>query len=121
MFAVASSSETDFVSLDIPLWAWGALVAGIAVLLVADLLIVHRRPHAVSFREAAIESAVWISLGLAFALVVGLWHGGGAAGECPAGYPLQESSFVGKLFPSAAIFSHFSVSAQYPFPGSVSW
>src|SRR3712207_1926396 len=115
MFAVASSSETDFVSLDIPLWAWGALIAGIAVLLVADLLIVHRRPHAVSFREAAIESAVWISLGLAFALVVGLWHGGGAAGEYLAGYLIEKSLSVDNVFVWAVIFSYFRVPAQYQF------
>ena len=53
----------DFVSIDVPPWAWVALIGVIVVLLVADLLIVHRRPHAIGFREAAIESSVWIALG----------------------------------------------------------
>ena len=33
-------------------------LGGITALLIADLLIVHRRPHAVSFKEAAIEAAL---------------------------------------------------------------
>ena len=66
MLAATSSSSSNFASFDVPLWVWGALVAGIAVLLVADLLIVHRTPHDISFKEAAIESAVWITIGLAF-------------------------------------------------------
>ena len=57
-----------FVDLTVPWWAWCALVGGIAVLLVGDLLVVHRHPHAISVRGAAIESGVWIALGLAFAV-----------------------------------------------------
>ena len=62
----------EFVSIDVPPWAWVALIGVIVVLLMADLLIVHRRPHAIGFREAAIESSVWIALGLSFTVVVGV-------------------------------------------------
>ena len=65
----------DFVSIDVPPWAWVALIGVIVVLLVADLLIVHRRPHAIGFREAAIESSVWIALGLSFTVVVAIRAG----------------------------------------------
>ncbi|MEZ5205249.1 MAG: hypothetical protein R2701_12975 [Acidimicrobiales bacterium] len=46
----------------------------------ADLLLVHRTAHEITFKEAAIESAVWITIGVAFTGVIFAWHGGQAAG-----------------------------------------
>jgi hypothetical protein len=39
---------------------------------------VHRTPHDIG-SEAAIESAVWITIGLSFTFVMLGWHGGTAA------------------------------------------
>ena len=50
---LAAVDTSPFVELDVPPWAWLVLVSVVITLLVADLLIVHRRPHAISFREAA--------------------------------------------------------------------
>ncbi|HWC10486.1 MAG TPA: TerC family protein [Acidimicrobiales bacterium] len=111
----AESPTTKFVSLDVPLWAWAALVGAIVVLLLADLLIVHRRPHAVSFRQAAIESAAWITLGLGFSLVVAWAFGGAAAGEYLAGYLIEKSLSVDNVFVWAVIFGYFAVPAKYQF------
>ncbi|NCZ82129.1 MAG: hypothetical protein EBX64_03110, partial [Betaproteobacteria bacterium] len=41
------------------------------VLLALDLGVFHRKAHVVTIKEAAIESAVWVALGLAFTFV--LW------------------------------------------------
>jgi tellurite resistance protein TerC len=112
---LAETASADFVSLDVPLWAWGALVAGIAVLLLGDLLLVHRRPHAVSLREAGIESAVWITIGLSFSVVLAWAFGGAAAGEYLAGYLIEKSLSVDNVFVWAVIFGYFAVPAQYQF------
>ena len=45
-------------------------------MLVIDLLLVHKTAHVITFKEAAIESAVWISIGLLFGLVMLGWQGG---------------------------------------------
>jgi tellurite resistance protein TerC len=111
----AADPAADFVSINVPPWAWAALVVGIGVLLLADLLIVHRRPHAVSFREAAIESAAWIALGLSFTVVLALAYGGSAGGEYLAGYLIEKSLSVDNVFVWAVIFGYFSVPAQYQF------
>ncbi|HEV3400967.1 MAG TPA: TerC family protein [Acidimicrobiales bacterium] len=111
----AADPAADFVSINVPPWAWAALVVGIGVLLLADLLIVHRRPHAVSFREAAIESAIWIALGLSFTAVLALAYGGSAGGEYLAGYLIEKSLSVDNVFVWAVIFGYFSVPAQYQF------
>jgi tellurite resistance protein TerC len=115
LVAAASESSGDFASFTVPLWAWGALVAFVVVLLLADLLLVHRKPHAVGFREAAIESAVWIAIGLSFTAVMAWWQGGGAAGEYLSGYLIEKSLSVDNVFVWAVIFSYFAVPAAYQF------
>jgi tellurite resistance protein TerC len=112
---LAAPNTTDFVSLNVPLWAWAALVSGITALLLGDLLIVHRRPHAVSLREAAIESAAWIALGLSFGALLAWWFGAGAAGEYLAGYLIEKSLSIDNVFVWAVIFGYFAVPAQYQF------
>jgi len=105
----------QFVDLDVPITAWIFLVAVIATLLIGDLLLVHRRPHAIGFKEAAIESGVWIGLGLAFAGVVAWLAGGAAAGEYLSGYVIEKSLSVDNVFVWAVIFSYFAVPAAYQF------
>jgi TerC family integral membrane protein len=111
----AASDATEFASFDVPLVAWAALVGVIALLLIGDLLIVHRRPHAVTFREAAIESAVWISLGVGFTFVISAWQGGAAAGEYLSGYLIEKSLSIDNVFVWAVIFGYFAVPAMYQF------
>lgn len=114
--AAASTSDAGrFASFSVPGWAWAAFVALIVVLLVADLLLVHRRAHVPTFRAAAVESAVWIALGLSFALVILWWQGGTAAGEYLAGYLIEKSLSVDNVFVWAVIFSYFGVPREYQF------
>ena len=114
--AVAASDDgTRFVDINVPSWAWVALVAAVVALLFGDLLIVHRKPHVISFKEAAIESAVWIAFGIAFGVIMIIWQGGQAGGEYFAGYLIEKSLSVDNVFVWAVIFSYFSVPAQYQF------
>ena len=89
------------------------------MLLLVDLLVFHREAHAVKPKEAAIESALWIGVGLAFGLVV-LWaYGGQATGEYYAGYLIEKSLSVDNVFVWALIFSYFAVPREVPAPGAV--
>jgi tellurite resistance protein TerC len=115
LFAAESAGAENFVSFDVPLWAWAALVGTIVVLLVADLLLVHRTAHVITIKEAAIESAVWISLGLGFGLVLIFWQGGEAGGEYFAGFLIEKSLSVDNVFVWAVILSFFRVPAEYQF------
>ncbi|MFO7292424.1 MAG: TerC family protein [Actinomycetes bacterium] len=115
LFAALEPDGTRYVSFDVPAWVWVAFVIGISVLLVGDLLLVHRKPHAITFREAAIESSIWIAIGLSFALVILFWQGGGAAGEYLAGYLIEKSLSVDNVFVWAVILSYFAVPAEYQF------
>ncbi len=104
-----------FAEFHVPLWAWALLLAVICTLLIADLLLVHRTPHEITIKEAAIESAVWISIGLSFTLVVLGWHGGQAAGEYLSGYLIEKSLSIDNVFVWAVIFGYFQVPQKYQF------
>lgn len=89
------------------------LLLVIAGLLLADLLLVHRKAHVVEMREAAIESAVWISFGLAFTFVIWGMFERAAAVEYISGYLIEKSLSVDNVFVWAMIFSHFNVPREY--------
>lgn len=115
LLATDAPSGANFASFDVPAAAWWGLAIGIVVLLLLDLLLVHRKPHEVTFREAIIESSVWITLGLAFGLVVLAWQGGQAAGEYYAGYLIEKSLSIDNVFVWAVILSYFGVPKAYQF------
>jgi tellurite resistance protein TerC len=111
----SSGSRENFASFDVPIWVWIGFLALISGLLIIDLLLVHRKPHAPSFKEAAIESAVWISLGVAFTGAIFAWHGGQAAGEYISGYLIEKSLSVDNVFVWALIMSYFAVPRAFQF------
>lgn len=111
----AAAERTNYVSLDVPGWVWATLVAAIVVLLLLDLLLVHRTPHEIALREAVVESAVWIALGIAFGFLLWWWSGAQVAGEYFAGYLIEKSLSVDNVFVWAVIFSYFSVPPKYQF------
>jgi tellurite resistance protein TerC len=97
----------------VPVWAWLAFLVGVTILLVLDLRVLHRHPHALTVREAAVQSAGWIGLGLAFGIVVLMWRGVEAGGEYFSAYLIEESLSVDNVFVWALIFAHFAVPAAY--------
>lgn len=115
LLLAAESSASDFVRFDTPVWVWVAFTALVGALLMVDLLVVHREAHAVSTKEAAIESAVWISIGLLFGLVILAWQGGDAAGEYYAGYLIEKSLSIDNVFVWALIMSYFAVPQAFQF------
>ena len=115
LLASETASKANFADFDVPPWVWAAFVAFVVVLLVADLLLVHRTAHEITLKEAAIESAVWISIGLAFSIVIFAWQGGTAGGEYLAGYLIEKSLSVDNVFVWAVILTFFRVPAAYRF------
>ncbi|CAN5169917.1 TerC family protein [soil metagenome] len=113
--AAEAADGANFVSFNVLAWQWAAFLALVAALLLVDVLVIHRRPHAVSFKEAAIESAVWITIGTAFTLVIVAWQGGQAGGEYLAGYLIEKSLSIDNVFVWAVILSYFKVPSQYQF------
>lgn len=93
----------------VPWWVWAACLAGLAVLLLIDLVIVDRKPHEVSTAEAA----KWVSfyVGCAVLFGIGVWWLGNAhfAIEYFTGYLTEYSLSVDNLFIFMVIISSFAV------------
>jgi tellurite resistance protein TerC len=113
LVAASTGSSSGKVDLVIEGWHWPVLLGLIGAMLLIDILVVHRNAHEIHTKEAAIESAVWISVGLLFGLVM-LWEfGSAAAGEYMGGYLIEKSLSVDNVFVWAVLFTHFQVPKMY--------
>jgi tellurite resistance protein TerC len=92
--------------------AWIGFTAIILIMLVLDLGVFHRKAHAVSLREAAIMSAVWITLALLFNVGVFMWYGSQRGLEFFTGYIIEKALSVDNLFVFVMVFSYFAVPAM---------
>jgi TerC family integral membrane protein len=111
-------------------WFYAAFLALVLVLLSLDLGVFHRRAHAVSFKEAATWTVVWIALALAFlggfylfmlhrlpldprlTAIPGFDPGAAAhraALEFLAGYVVEYSLSVDNIFVFVVVLTYFSV------------
>jgi tellurite resistance protein TerC len=112
-------------------WSWiqspeFAVLVGFHVfvlfMLALDLGVFQRRAHAVSMKEAAVWSAVWVILALAFAAGIWrFWHlwrpesphqGSAKALEFLTGYLVEKALSVDNLFVFVVIFRYFAVPAH---------
>jgi tellurite resistance protein TerC len=115
LIIAAEQASAKFADIEVAAWQWGVFLGLVIVLLLADLLVLHRKPHAIPFKEAAIESAVWIAIGLSFGLLVLYWFGSQAAGEYWSGYLIEQSLSIDNVFVWAVILSFFAVPSMYQF------
>jgi len=92
--------------------SWLIFTFAVLGLLALDLGVFHRRPHAVSLREAGTWSAVWIALAGVFAGYIYFSAGSDRALEFTAAYLIEKSLSVDNLFVFVAIFGAFAVPAQ---------
>src|SRR3954447_1993544 len=100
--------------LDVTVAGWAATIGLIAVLFVIDLFV--SRPghaHAVGFREAALASAFYVSVAVAFGVVFGVIAGWDFGAEYFAGYIVEKSLSVDNLFVFVVIMSTFAVPAEH--------
>ena len=94
-------------------WLFVAFTVFVLGMLAIDLGVFHRQAHAVSLKEAAIWSVVWISLALAFNAGVAAVMGPQAGLEFLTGYLIEKALSVDNIFVFVLIFSYFAVPARY--------
>src|SRR5215216_6538980 len=115
-------------------WIYASFTGLVLVMLAVDLGIFHRKAHAVSFREAATWSVVWVLLALSFSYLLyqySLWKfpqdarlmalpgfDPGAAArlvslEFLTGYIIEKSLSVDNIFVFVLIFGYFRIPAKY--------
>lgn len=87
----------------VPLWAWFAFGAVLVTLVAVDLFL-HRGSRLRSRAAAITWSAIWVGIGLGFALVVWAVLGGRRAGEYLAAYLVEKSLSIDNLFVFLVVF-----------------
>src|SRR5918912_1574341 len=99
--------------MDFSIWAWAGFGVFILLMLALDLGVLNRKAHTVTYREAAVWSAVWVTLAMLFAAWV-FWSSGSLAGkEFLAGSLIELSLSVDNLFVFLLLFSYFKVPSKY--------
>jgi tellurite resistance protein TerC len=115
------------------IWVWVGFILFVLLMLALDLGVFHRHARVVSVREALVWSAIWVSLGLAFAVFVYFgyeyrWMGLGAMPDASdgrindgasamvkylTGYVIEKSLSVDNIFVIAMIFAFMAVPRVY--------
>lgn len=98
--------------MDVALWVWGALIAGILAMLAVDLFL-HRDAHVIGVREAAIWSLIWVAVAVTVGGVIWWAYGAEFGLQYFAGYVIEKSLAIDNVFVWAMIFSYFAVPRQY--------
>ena len=99
--------------MDVPAWIWLATVVGVLALMVVDFYAHIRTPHEPTFREAALWSAVYVAIAIAFGLGMLVVWGPSRGGEFFAGYVTEWSLSVDNLFVFLIIMTRFAVPRAY--------
>ena len=105
------------------IWLWVGFLGLVFTLLGLDLGVFHRKSHAVSVKEAAIWSVVWISISLLFNLAIyfywnifvpeSSYSNSEAALAFFTGYLIEKSLSVDNIFVFVLLFTFFAVPAAY--------
>ncbi|MDQ1247578.1 MAG: tellurite resistance protein TerC [Actinomycetota bacterium] len=98
--------------MNVPLWAWLAVLGVILVMLAIDLF-AHRKAHVIGVREAAAWSTFWVALGVGFGALIWQVYGSEYGAQYFSGYVIEKSLSVDNVFVWAIIFSFFAVPREY--------
>ena len=112
---------------------WIIFISFVLAMLALDLGVFHRKSHVVGFKESMTWSAIWITMGLSFSVLVyyayeNHWYGIGllpdpvdgvinhgklAATKYLTGYVVEKSLSVDNVFVIAMVFGSLAVPARY--------
>ena len=114
---------------------FGIFMVFVVVMLVLDLFVFHKKDHVVGVKEAAVWTAIWVSLAMGFAVLIyffGDWmmppensdliphtseflkaYRGEMVSEFLAGYFLEESLSIDNIFVMIMIFVSFGIKKEY--------
>ncbi len=115
-------------------WFYGIFLIFVLLMLALDLGVFHKKAHEVSFKEASIWSAVWVSLAFAFNFILykySLWkfpqderllaipgfnaeaEGWNVSLEFLTGYIVEKSLSVDNIFIFVMVFAYFAIPPKY--------
>ncbi|PMD00306.1 tellurium resistance protein TerC, partial [Brevibacterium paucivorans] len=89
------------------------VLGALCVLLLADLLLILKRPHRPSNREAGLWVGFYVALALIFAGALYLFGNKQASGEFLAGWLMEYSLSIDNVFVFIIVLSAFKVPPRY--------
>jgi len=107
-------------------WLYAVFILFVVVMLAIDLGIFHRKAHAMTVKQAAIWSAVWVGIGLTFNIGLQVYadfrqnHGHGPLFEIEpltlqflTAYVLEYALSVDNIFVFILVFTYFGIPPEY--------
>lgn len=101
----------DFLST--PIWMWASFLALVAMLLVLDLGVLHRKHREIGVRESLLMSLGYLTLGVGFGGWVWFTLGGQSGIEYLTGFVVEKSLAMDNVFVIAMIFGYFAIPQKY--------
>ncbi|HEY7222562.1 MAG TPA: TerC family protein [Micromonosporaceae bacterium] len=96
----------------VAVWVWAITLVGLVGMLLFDVLVITRRPHAPTLRESTAWVVGYVLLALAFGLGVWYFKSATFAGQFYAGWITEYSLSIDNLFVFIIIMSRFAVPRQ---------
>ncbi|WP_113717840.1 TerC family protein [Arthrobacter dokdonensis] len=98
---------------NLPLWFEVGSFAVLGLILLADLLLVIKRPHIPSMKEAGLWVGFYVALAFLFAAMVFIFTGPEFGAQFVAGWVTEYSLSIDNLFVFIIIMARFSVPRRY--------
>jgi len=93
----------------VPTWLWIATLAGLIGVIAIDLIIVDRRPHPFTPKDALRWVIFYVAFAAVFAVFISVYFGVSYGGQFVAGYLMEYSLSVDNLFVFLVIMTSFAV------------
>lgn len=99
--------------MELPVWFEVGSFVALGIILAIDLLLVVKRPHEPSMKEAGLWVAFYVALALVFAGAMFYFTGPEYGGQFVAGWVTEYSLSIDNLFVFIIIMARFSVPRKY--------
>lgn len=90
----------------------GVFTVTIIIMLLLDLGVLNKKGHAISSREAAIWSAIWISLAMGFSAIIYYTMGLEKFTQFQGAYWIEKALSIDNLFVFILVFGYFNVAKE---------
>ncbi len=112
LFAEAAVN-TLALNLHIQWWHWALLGGWFLLLILVDILVLHRKDKPVGIREAIWQSVAWVLLGAGLGIVILNAFGGEAASQYFSAYLVEKSLSIDNVFTWSIILAYFRIPKKY--------
>lgn len=99
--------------LHVPLIAWVIFLIAVTVMLLLDLFVFNRKHTAPTIKSAAIQSSIWIAVGVLTGIIIFAVYGSVAGAEYFTGYVIEKSLSVDNIFVWSVVLGFFAIPRKY--------